>query len=103
MRRVGRYGVLRLYGRTKSLRVSVLCVLAIGGLSLALAPVANASPTPFTWAGGSTITEDWSAPANWEGDAAPTAGTEIETLTFPRLTSTVCTDKLGTEPCYISF
>jgi hypothetical protein len=82
----------------------VLGVLAILGLSLVLTSAADASPMSFTWTGRSTITEDWSAPANWVGDAStPEAGETIGTLTFPRLTNEVCEDNLGTEPCYISY
>jgi hypothetical protein len=91
--------------RTCGLAVHVLGVLglAILGISLVSARVADASPTSFTWTGQSTITENWSALANWEGGAAPTSGEEIETLTFPRLTSTACINEPGAHPCYISF
>lgn len=51
--------------------------------------------------GGSTVGEEWSLPANWEGGTAPTAPTGIGKLTFPRLTSTACTE--FTEPCYLSW
>jgi hypothetical protein len=77
--------------------------LAILSLSLVPVPVAQASATSFTWTGQSTITENWSALANWEGGVAPTSGEEIETLTFPRLTSTACINEPSTHPCYVSF
>jgi hypothetical protein len=89
--------------RTGGRAVRVLGVLAILGLSLVLAPAADASPMSFTWSGQSTITEDWSASANWAGDVEPTTGEAIGTLTFPRLTNEVCEEGLGTEPCYISY
>jgi hypothetical protein len=81
----------------------VVGVLAILGLTLVLTSVAEASPMSFTWSGQSTITEDWSASANWVGGVEPTTGEAIETLTFPRLTNEVCEENLGTEPCYISY
>ena len=94
------FGGARAWGRA----ARVLGALAILGLSLVLASAAYASPMSFTWTGQSTITEDWSAPANWVGDASvPETGEAIGTLTFPRLTNEVCEEKLGTEPCYISF
>jgi hypothetical protein len=98
MGRVG-FGGTRVDGRT----ARVLGVLAILGLSLLLAPAADASPMSFTWSGQSTITEDWSASANWVGGVEPTTGEAIGTLTFPRLTNEVCEEDLGTEPCYISY
>lgn len=75
------------FGRARNcgLAVHVLGVLGLAILSLSLVsvPVAKASSTSFTWTGQSTITENWSALANWEGGAEPTSGEEIETLTFP--------------------
>jgi hypothetical protein len=78
-----------------------LCLLGAIGLSLLLAPAALASSS-FTWTGASTISEDWSDAANWEGDQAPAASTHIETLDLPRLTSTACTLERAEHPCYIS-
>jgi hypothetical protein len=58
----------------------------------------------FTWTGRSTVTEEWFAPANWEGDTtAPASGEEMESLIFPRLTNEACVEELGTEPCYFSY
>jgi hypothetical protein len=82
--------------------VRALVVLAIAGAGLALAPVADASSS-LTWSGQSTVTEDWSAPANWEGGSAPLAGEDIGTLSFPELTSTVCLDEPATHRCYVSY
>jgi hypothetical protein len=79
------------------------CLIATVGMLLVVAPLAVAAPTSFTWAGRSTITEEWSEANNWEADVAPTAPTEISTLTFPRLTSTACTLEEELHPCYISY
>src|ERR1700691_4881100 len=62
--------------------VRALVVLAIASAGSALAPVADASSS-LTWSGQSTITEDWTAPANWEGGSAPLGGEDIGTLSFP--------------------
>jgi DNA segregation ATPase FtsK/SpoIIIE-like protein len=79
------------------------CVTVAFGFCLTQTPAAIASPASFTWTGRSTVTEEWSAAANWEGDSTPTTGEDIEALTFPRLTNEACADGLGTEPCYISY
>jgi len=92
------FGGTRAGGRA----IRALGVLAILGLSLVLAPAANAS-TNFTWAGGSTATENWTALENWEGGVAPIAAEGIGTLTFPRLTSFACEHEPKAHPCYISF
>jgi hypothetical protein len=95
------------FGRARDCRLAVHVLGVLGllilGLSLVSAPVADASPTSFTWTGQSTITENWSAAANWEGGAAPTTGEGIETLTFPRLTSSACINEPASHPCYVSF
>jgi hypothetical protein len=79
----------------------LLCLFMVLGVCLTSATTAVASPSSFTWAGVSTTSDGWSFPANWAGDAAPTA--EIGTLTFPRLTSTACTTEPTQHPCYVSF
>ena len=82
--------------------VRALVVLAIASAGSALAPVADASSS-LTWSGQSTITEDWTAPANWEGGSAPLGGEDIGTLSFPELTSTACVDEPTKHTCYISY
>jgi Skp family chaperone for outer membrane proteins len=79
-----------------------LALLAAVGTGLMLASVASASARSYTWAGRSTVSEDWSYPANWEGDEAPPAAANVGVLEFPRLTSTACTSEPATHPCYVS-
>ena len=72
----------------------LLCVFAASLVVLALvAPVALASGESFTWSGLASKGPEWSLAENWEGDAAPTPGAEIETLTFPRLTTPPCSNE----------
>jgi hypothetical protein len=78
-----------------------LCVPAALGLCLVLSQVAAAGAASYTWAGRSKTTAGWSLASNWEGEA-PTASTEIESLRFPRLTSTACTVEQATHRCYLS-
>ncbi|MGA2453764.1 MAG: hypothetical protein ABSG93_09620 [Solirubrobacteraceae bacterium] len=78
-----------------------LCLLVALSLALVFVLAAAAGAASFTWAGRSTTLGDWSLASNWEGEA-PTASTEIETLTFPRLTSTACTVEQATHRCYFS-
>ena len=40
---------------------------------------------------------------NWQGGTAPTAGEEVGTLTFPRLTSADCELEEPADACYVSF
>ncbi len=47
--------------------------------------------------------EEWSLDGNWEGGTAPKASAQIETLTFPRLTSTECATERKSHSCYFSF
>ncbi len=78
--RVG-YGGAKVHGRV----VRLLCLLAIVGLSLVLAPVANAS-TNFTWSGKANEgVPKWSTEANWESNTAPKASETIGALSFPPL------------------
>jgi nucleoid-associated protein YgaU len=79
-----------------------LCVPVALGLCLALSQVAEAGAASYTWAGRSKTTAEWSFASNWEG-GAPTESTEIESLRFPRLTSTACTVEQATHRCYLSF
>jgi hypothetical protein len=79
-----------------------LCLLAAVGLSLVLAPAALASPS-FTWAGKSTISEDWSAAGNWEGGVAPNAGEDIGALTFPPLGPCTFVEEEEEKACTFSF
>jgi hypothetical protein len=101
---LGRVGIDKLRSRARIARV--LSMLAFGGLSLALGPVASASASSFTWAGGSAgRTESaahWSAGANWEGNTPPTTSQMIETLTFPHLTNSECMSKPETDTCYLT-
>ena len=53
---------------------------------------------------GTAFGEEWSFPANWEGETAPTASTGIGTLTFPPLTSPQCTgEERVNHACYFSW
>jgi hypothetical protein len=76
VRRAGGYGALRYNGRA-------LCVLVMICVSLALAPTAVATASPFTWT-GEAVRPSWSAAENWEGGAAP-SGSGPFALEFPRL------------------
>jgi hypothetical protein len=76
-------------------------LLAFAASLLVMAPVAGAAPS-FTWTGESTMTEDWSAEANWSGGGAPTSSSSIEALDFPLLTSYACEHESEYHPCYIS-
>jgi Skp family chaperone for outer membrane proteins len=80
----------------------VVCWLAVVGVSLMFVSVGSASARSYTWAGRSTVSENWSYAANWEGDEAPPAAANIGVLEFPRLTSTACTSEPETHPCYFS-
>jgi hypothetical protein len=86
--------------------VRALGVLAILGLSLALAPMASASGFSLTWTGGSAgRTESaahWSTGANWVGSTAPTTSQAFETLTFPHLSNSECTSEPPTDTCYLT-
>jgi hypothetical protein len=87
-------------------RTRIACVLSLivaAACCLAQASRAQASMPSFTWAGRSTVSENWSVAKNWEGNTAPTASASVGTLTFPRLTSTECTAEEETHPCYFSF
>lgn len=86
-------------GRSRGWVVRMLGVLAIGGLLLALAPVASAS-TNLTWSGklGQAIPE-WSTAANWEPEAAPAPDTAIGMLSFPQLTGVPCTFITSNDGC----
>jgi len=81
----------------------VLGLLATIGVFLLPAPAALASAVSLTWAGRSTVAEQWSVGANWEEGVGPTPSETLETLIFPRLTSTACTVESATHPCYFSF
>ncbi len=104
LRGLGRFGPGGMEARARIVRV--LGTLAVGGLSLALGPIASASASSFTWAGGSPGRSEsaahWSAGANWEGDTAPTTSQAVETMTFPHLTSSECTSKPETDTCYLT-
>ena len=89
------------FARRSGVVARACCLLVTLGLCLALAAAAAANAASFAWAGRSTTTADWSLASNWEGEA-PTASTEIELLTFPRLTSTACTTEQATHRCYVS-
>ncbi len=80
----------------------VVCGLAVVSLICMLAPVASANARSFTWAGRSTVSEDWSYAANWEGDESPEAAASVGVLEFPRLASTACLSEPTTHPCYVS-
>jgi hypothetical protein len=102
---MGLCGVLRLDGDGLWRRPArVLCVVAVVGLSLVLAPVAGATAPSFTWAGASVgHTESaarWSAAANWAGVTAPVGSQSIATLTFPHLASGGCASP-ETDTCYV--
>jgi hypothetical protein len=94
----GRMGHMRT-GLTRALVMPAL--LAVG---LALPASALASSPSFTWSGATKIEEEeWSLGGNWEGGTAPKASEQVETLTFPRLTSTACTTERASHSCYFSF
>ncbi len=74
------------------------------GLCLALAPVALAKSLPSsTWAGASTVSEEWSEAANWVKESVPSVATGAGTLTFPRLTQPECAAAEPREACYSSY
>jgi hypothetical protein len=62
-----------------------LCVLAMVGLSLVLAPVAGATVSSFTWT-GDAAESSWTAAMNWEGETAPSGPGPIA-LDFLRIPS----------------
>jgi hypothetical protein len=84
--------------RSSGLLVLTTCLLVFATSLLVMVPAASAAS--FTWTGESTMTADWSAGVNWEGDEAPTQ--PIETLNFPLLTRAVCQEIKPSEPCYFS-
>lgn len=88
--------------RGRRVSVSLLAVVALGLCGALLAPSALA--TSFTWSGQHAgIAESdahWSASENWEGGTAPSGGSSIETLTFPRLTNGACTSEPPSDTCY---
>ncbi len=89
---------------TRSRATFAICVLAACCFGLTQSSNASASQMSFTWSGTSTLTENWSDSANWEGnDLTPTDGEEVGSLTFPRLTSTACIDERASHPCYFSY
>jgi hypothetical protein len=81
----------------------VALALALVGAALAARP-AGAATTSFIWTGAdmTTPSSDWSDAMNWAGDAAPTAGSTIDTLTFPELTSSDCNATTPVGACYTS-
>ncbi len=103
VRTIGRSTGIRCVRTASGAASRALCLLVTLGLCLVLAPVAAASPTPFTWVGLSSNLEGWSAAANWESDTAPTPSSEISSLTFPHLNSAECTVALPTDECYFSY
>jgi hypothetical protein len=85
-------------GLARARAAFALCLLTV---SLSLGAAACAEAASFTWTGAAAASEeDWSAPANWEG-AAPAAGSEVESLVFPRLTSAACAIEPSHHPCYL--
>src|SRR5262249_3773911 len=77
---------------------------SFGRLGLAVAVVVLALPSSawaadFTW-GGATTDPLWSNAGNWAGGTAP--GGSVGTLTFPTLTTPVCTAVPSPDTCYIS-
>lgn len=90
------------------LRLGVVLGVVLGacGAWLGSAPVAYAAGSSYTWAGGSPgRTESaahWSAAENWEGGKAPSASQAIETLTFPHLSSGLCTSEPPADTCYLT-
>ena len=79
-----------------------LLALVVAGVCLSLAPSALASAPSFTWAGLSTISNEWAVASNWENNSEPTTSMAIGTLTFPRLTSTSCMKEAEVDACYAS-
>ena len=91
-------------GDARPCRAGFPCVFAATAVMFALAaPAAVASGESFTWTGLASKGPEWSLAENWEANAAPAPGAEIETLTFPRLTTPPCSNEefeLPTSPCY---
>ncbi len=80
----------------------MLVALAASATAIAmlLVPAVAGAATSFTWTGEGPINPGWSSPEDWEGGSAPSG--EVGTLTFPVLTSAVCTAEASTHDCYIA-
>jgi len=64
-----------------------------------LVPAVAGAASSLTWTGEGVFGSGWSNSANWEGGTAPSAG-EVDTLTFPELTSASCANIQAGAACY---
>src|SRR5438045_1733573 len=78
-------------------RAGLLAAALVAGT---LALPAHAAAADFTWTGLAGVTA-WSNANNWAGAAAPSGS--VGTLTFPALTSFLCTQEPPIRNCYSGF